>query len=275
MYYIASLVFAFLITLLFVSKVAEMLLAKRFSIKWIALASISGVIAAAIAYLLLSVFIIDVEPMVMMIVSLSVMFLSFCAAFKYINKMSWPSAITTGVANIASILIALTAAVVLNGESLEKEFETIAKSVKSNTSMVKAVVTGEEGIEISEDLSEEVLLDENGEAITESLDEEFVDESIEPVVKEIDLMLPAAIAEIKKRENKTYKEPKYHLANVNSIHSFVGKPIRILRSNGSVIAGSLKKINGSSAYVAQRLYSGVATVPVSIASIRKLEVYRR
>jgi len=275
MYYIISLVFAFVVTLLFVSKVAEMLLAKRFSFSWIALASISGVVAAAIAYLLLSIFITDVEPMIMMIVSISVMFLSFCTAFKYINIMSWSGAITTGVANIASILIALTAAVVLNGQSLEKEFARIAKNVSSNTSMITAVATGDDNFEISEGLSEEPVLNENGEVVSESLEEEYVDDNAEPVVKELDLLLPAAIAEIKKKEKKTYKEPKYHLANVNSIHSFVGQPIRILRSNGSVIAGSLKKINGSSAYVAQRLYSGVATVPVSIASIRKLEVYRR
>ncbi len=266
MYYIASLVFAFVVSLIFVSKVAEMLLAKRFSIPWIFLASLAGIAASAAIYLLLSIFIHNIDPMVMMIVSLSVMFLVFSGAFKYINKMSWSSAITTGVANIASILIGVTAAVVLNGESIDKTFSSVTQVAKNNTTMVKAVAMGEE-------LPVEALA-EDEELVSDSLEEEFIDENALPIVKEVDLLLPEAIKEITKKDKKVFIEPKYHVINVGSIHSFVGKPIRILKSNGSIIAGSLKKINGSNAIVAQRMYSGVATIPVSITSIRKLEVYR-
>lgn len=279
MYYAASLFAAFLVTLIVVSKVAEMLLAKRFSMGWVLLASLVGGASAVIVSLLLSIFVAGVDPMVMLIISISVMFVVSSAAFKYINIMSWSGAITTNIANIAVALIGVTAAVVLNGESLDKTIASINSKAKSNVSMVKTAASGSAYVSEEQDLagveeSQQLAMSESDELLSDSSEDEILEEGFEPTVTELQMILPGAAREIKRKEQKKYTEPKYRIINVGSIHALVGKPIRILKSNGSVISGSLKKINGSDAYVAQRLRSGVATTPIAIAKIRKLEVYR-
>ena len=280
MYFYASLFAAFVITLLVVSKIAEMLLAKRFNIGWVFLASLVGSAAAVASYFSLSIFVKGIDPMVMLIVSLSTMFIVSSAAFKYINKMSWTGAITTNIANIAVVLITLTAAVVLNGKSLEEEFSAINSVAKDNMSMVESAASNYQTGVVIEDVSmkdeiegDELVMDSE-DALSEEPVLEGVLEEAEPLITERDLLAPAAIKEIEKKEKVVYIEPKYRTISVGSIRSLVGQPIRILRKNGKVVAGSLKKINGSDAYVAQRLRSGVATTPISIAQIRKLEVYR-
>ncbi len=282
MYFYASLFAAFVITLIVVSKIAQMLLAKRFTFPWVLVASLIGGVAAVMAYALLSIFVNGIDdPMVMLIVSLSTMFIVSSAAFKYINKMSWTSAITTNIANIAVILITMTAAVVLNGKSLEEEFASINSKAKDQMSMVESVATNlQGGIVISE--SEMVFEDEqldtmaldDEELTSETLvdNDEFIDE--EPIILERDLLSPSAIKALEAKENLVYIAPKFRSIGVGSLGSLVGQTIRILKSNGNTISGSLKSINGPDAYIAQRISNGIATTPVAIAKIRKLEVYR-
>jgi len=279
MYFYASLFAALIVTLVVVSKVAKMLLAKRYSMEWILLASLVGAAFATVAYVLISTFVKGVEPMAMLILSISVMFVASSVAFKLINKMSWSSAVTTNVASIAVGLIAVTAAVVLNGKSFNDTLATVNMAVTDKVSMAQNVAEdmkdGEVSLQSFEESTGEELVDENGEEVlAEDSMEESLDNDLEPTITEDQLILPAALRAIKKKEKKVYVEPKYRVISVGSIHSVVGKPIRILKRNGKVIAGALKKINGSEAYIAQRLSNGVATTPISIATIRKLEVYR-
>ncbi len=279
MYFYASLFAALIVTLVVVSKVAKMLLAKRYSMEWILLASLVGAVFATVAYVLVSTFVKGVEPMAMLILSISVMFVASSVAFKFINQMSWSSAVTTNVASIAVGLIAVTAAVVLNGKSFNDTLATVNMTVTDKVSMVQNVAEdmndGEMSLQAVEESADEALVDENGEEVLpEDNMEESLDDGLEPKLTENQFIPPAALREMKKKEKKVYIEPKYRFISVGSIHSVVGKPIRILKRNGKVIAGSLKKINGSEAYIAQRLSSGVATTPISIATIRKLEVYR-
>lgn len=280
MYFYASLLAAFVITVIVVSKIAQMLLAKRFTFSWVLLASLTGGVAAAIAYVLLSIFVNGIEPMVILIVSLLTMFIVSSAAFKVINKMSWTNAITTNIANIAVILITMIAAVVLNGKSLEEEFTSIHSKAKDQMSMIESVATNLQGsgvingaeIVFEDKQSDNIALDD--ELTSEPLvdNDEFTEE--EPIISERDLLLPSAVKALEKKENLVYIEPKFRSIGVGSLGSLVGQTIRIIKSNGSTISGSLKSINGSDAYVAQRISNGIATIPVAIAKIRKLEVYR-
>ena len=279
MYFYASLFAAFVITLIVVSKITEMLLAKRPQIGWVLLASLVGGGAAVIAFLLLSLFVKGIDPMVMLIVSLSTMFIVSSAAFKYINLMSWTGAITTNVANIVIVLITMTAAVVLNGKSLEEEFLAMNSVAKDNMLVVESAASGYQDDVIIEDTSLEVegdslamddektLLDEVVEA------NEFEDE--EAQITERDLLSPGAAKELDRRESVVYKEPKYHVTNVGSVRTLVGYTVRILKSNGNTISGALKKVSGSEVYVEQRISNGIAVAPIAIAKIRKLEVYRK
>ncbi len=279
MYFYASLFAALIVTLLIVSKIAKMLLAKRYSIQWILLASLVGTAFAAVAYVLVSTFVKGVEPMAMLILSITVLALVLSGAFKYINKMSWSSAITTVIATIAVGLIGTTAAIVLNGKSFNDTLALIGTTAKEKVSIAQNLAEdmkdGEISLQAFEEPAGEELVDENGEEVLpEDSMEESLDDTLEPKLTENQFIPPAALREIKKREKKVYIEPKYRFISVGSIRSVVGKPIRILKRNGKVIEGSLKKINGSDAYVAQRMSTGVAITPISIAKIRKLEVYR-
>jgi len=280
MYFYASLFAALIVTLVVVSKVAKMLLAKRYSIKWILLASLVGAAFAAVAYVLVTVFVKDLDPMVMLVLSTSVLALVLSGAFKYINKMSWGSAVTTVIATIAVGLIGTTAAVVLNGKSLNDTLALIGTTAKDKVSMAQNLAEdikdgGEISLQSFEESASEELVDESGEEVLaeDSKEENFADD-LEPKFTEEQLIPPAALKEMKQKEKKVYIEPKYRVISVGSIRSVVGKPIRIIKRNGTVISGSLKKVNGSEAYIAQRLSSGVATMSTPIAKIRKLEVYR-
>jgi len=281
MYFYASLFAALIVTLVVVSKVAKMLLAKRYSIKWILLASLVGAAFAAVAYVLVTVFVKDLDPMVMLVLSTSVLALVLSGAFKYINKMSWSSAVTTVIATIAVGLIGTTAAVVLNGKSLNDTLALIGTTAKDKVSMAQNLAEdikdgGEISLESFEESAGEELVDENNdeEVLAEDSKEENFADDLEPKFTEEQLIPPAALKEMKQKEKKVYIEPKYRVISVGSIRSVVGKPIRIIKRNGTVISGSLKKVNGSEAYIAQRLSSGVATMSTPIAKIRKLEVYR-
>ncbi len=271
MYFYASLFAAFVITLIVVSKIAEMLLAKRPAIGWVLLASLVSAGAAILTYVILSVFIKGVDPMVMMIVSLSTMFIVSSAAFKNINQMSWSGAVTTNIANIVIILITMTAAVVLNGKSLDEEFSAMNTVAKDNMLFVESVTIDETLLEVEGDslaIGGEDVLPETVIEASEFEDEEFL-------ITERDLLTPKAVKALDRKKRVVYKEPKYHVTQVGNIRTLVGYTVRILKSNGNTISGALKKVRGSEVYVEQRIANGVAVAPIAIAKIRKLEVYRR
>ena len=282
MYFYISLFAAFVFTLVVVSRIAEMLLAKRPKIGWVLLASLIGGSAAIAAYILLSMFVTGIDPMIMLIVSLSAMFIVSSMAFKTINKMSWSGAITTNVAHIVIVLITMTVAVVLNGRSLEEEFLAMNKAAKDQMSMAGFDVPEYQTVVIMEDTSLESGDDssvmDDGEVLSEEVAElnEFEDEVEEPLITERDLLSPGAARELQRKERVVYKEPKFHhVANVGSVRTLVGYTVRILKSNGSTVSGALKKVSGSEVFVEQRISNGIAVAPIAIAKIRKLEVYRK
>jgi len=261
MYLSLSLLAAVVITLLAVSKIAKMLLAKRPGLEWITAASLVSAAIAIVTYLGLNVFVKGLDPYVMLGITFTAMLLISSAAFKFINKMSWSGAIATNVANIVIVLATSVAAVVLNGESLSETVSTITSSAKSNTQMVDSMVTGQ-----SPHIEPAKM------SIPE--DELVEDSDIEPMITELNLLPPGTIKAIEKEKKRKYIAPKYHVVSISSIGSLVGKTLKIHKDNGSVIKGYLQNINGNDAIINRRMSSGTAIVPVSLASIKKLEVYK-
>ncbi len=268
MYYTASLALAATVTFYLVSQIAKMLHAKRPDIGWVVLASVVGGVLAFISFILLKTFIVGLDPLVILAISLFAAFIVSSASFKAINQMSWGNAITTSVANIAIGSIALVAAVVLNGESLKETFQTVSNVAKQNASVVEYVATGEE-VEWQEE-----LLDDDQEGFVNDASDEETEGQLEATFNQLDLLPPAAVLAKQKKAKRTYVEPKYHVISINRLGSVVGKAIRIKRKNGSVVAGSLVKMLGNDVVIAQRLSNGTATTPISIAEIQKLEVYK-
>jgi hypothetical protein len=279
MYFYASLFAAFAITLIVVSKIVEMLLAKRPQIGWVLLASLVSSGAAVIVYFLLTLLVKGIDPMIMMIVSLSTMFIVSSAAFKYINQMTWAGAVTTNIANVVIVLITMTAAVVLNGKSLEDEFLAMNTVAKDNMSMVESTTSDYQSDAILEGNTSKIEGDSLAMNIGDALPVEIVEanefEDEEPQITERDLLPLGAVKALEKREKVDYKEPKYHVTSVGNVRTLVGYTVRILKSNGNTISGALKKVKGSEVYVEQRISNGIAVAPISIAKIRKLEVYRK
>ena len=264
MYLIGSLLLALGITVFVVSKVAEMLHAKKPGMERILVASLVGSVAAAIALIALGIFVKDLDPMMMMILSVVVMLLVSTAAFKSINVMSWSGAITTNIANITLVLMTGTAAVVLNGVSLDETIKSVQNTFTDNAELAEGIAKGN----VDEVIAARAQTEENAEEVAE------LDEELEPVITELDLLPEATVKEIKAKEKRVYREPKYHVISISNIRSAVGKKVRIKNTKGNNIIGALKSVNGNDAVIERRMGNGLAITPISFAKISKLEVYR-
>lgn len=271
MYFAASLLAAFVITLLVLSKIAKMLNAKHYEIGRILIAFIAGGILAAITAIALGIFVQGQEPNVMLVLTLISTLIVSSAAYKYINKLNWSGAFTLNMASMAIGLLTLVTAVVINGESVSDTFDTLNISARNNTAMVQSMATADNLDDAMATASEDNI--ENAENINS---EEALAEEEEPVLTELDLLSPKAVKDIKKKEKRVYVEPKFRVISIGNIRSAVGHKIRIYRKNGNTIVGGLKKIQGNNAVITQ--YSsrgkGKVTMPISIAKIHKLEVYK-
>ena len=284
MYLIGSLILGLLITLFLVSKIAAMLQAKRPGMEWIFTASF-----VAIAIIASGVFIVsglaprnlfegevDLNIILLLSAALIFIFAASCIAFKYINQISWGGAITTNIASIVLGLIAVTAAVVLNGGSISDTFKTVKSSYTESFGAVESLVLD---VDTKADQSVPAIMDEKDSTSMSdaNLDDDVgtaTDDDFNPVFTEKDLLPAGTVREINAKKKKVYVEPKYHVVSIGNIRSIVGKPIRILKKNGNEISGSLIRVSGGNAVVTQRIEGGIATTPISFAKIRKLEVYR-
>jgi len=254
MYLFASLIVAFVITLYLVSRIATMLNAKEPGMPRVFVASLVGGIAASLAVIALGMFVEGLDPLVMLILSISIMFFMSSMAFKYINIMSWGGAITTNIANIALSLIGVTAAVVLTGGSINDTFKMVNSGV-SSTGVLPASETA--GFESSQEIAVE----------------EF-DEADDEIFREKDFLPAGTVKEMEEKKNIVIKSPRFRVVSINSIRSMVGKRIRIVNTNGNSITGSLKNVVNNDAVIEQRMEGGVAVTPISLSKITKLEVYR-
>lgn len=283
MYFAGSLFFAFAITLFLVSKIAKMLNAKRPDIGWIFFALIAGSILAFVTIIALGMFVEGQDPNVMLGITLASAFIVSSAAYRYINKLNWSGAITLNIASIAVGVLTMVTAVVLNGESLSETIDTINITAKKNTSIVKSMTTDNlvhEGIQISDStdatdasMSEEALNTDITD--TNNVENEIATEDEEePVFREIDLLPAGAVRDIKKRQKRVYVEPKFRVVSLGNIHSAVGHRIRIYRENGNMVIGALKRVDGNDAVISRYTSKGTVIMPISIAKIHKLEVYK-
>jgi len=267
MYFAASLFVAFVITLLLVSKIAKMLNAKRFEINWVFFALIIGIGLTTIAVILLNMFVQNLEPNIMLAMTLVTALIASSAAYKYINKLNWSGALTLNMASMAIGLLTLVTAVVINGKSISETFDTLNIYTKNNTAMIKSTATGENN-------SREAIENASGSAIADTQNDISADDNEETPITELDLLPAGAVKYIKKKEKKVYREPKFRVVSIGNIHSAIGHKIRIHRKNGNTIIGALKRIDGNDAVISKYSNKGTVVMPISIAKIHKLEVYK-
>lgn len=269
MIFFASLAAALGITLFLVSYIAKMLHAKRPGIGWVFLAWITGTVLAALVMIPLGMFGQSVDPLILFIATIVLSLLISSAAYKYINQMGWGGAITTNIASSVIGLVAMVLAVVLSGNSIKDTFSSIDIAGLSNPAMLDSMKEDDFSEHSAYEDTDLNSVDNDGQALV-SVDE---DDDMDPVFKETDLLPKGAVKEMQVKV-KPYVSPKYHVVSIGSINSLVGRSIRISKSNKKVVAGALVRIRGNDVIVKQRIHGGEATVPVSLASIHKLEVYR-
>lgn len=268
MYLIASLVVAFGISVFAVSKIAHMLHAKKPGMERVFLASLIGGIAAFATAVALSALVKNLDPMVMVLVSVLSMLIVSSLAFKTINQMSWGGAITTNIANVALVLMTSTIAIVLNGESIQETVQSVHKAFNTNAVIVENLASGNTDIAaISDDIEKKVGTDDEALAAE---DEEVEDTPI----REKDLLPAAAVKELEAKKKVVYKAPKFRVISLDKVRSAVGKSVRVKNKSGRRIVGALRKIDGNDLVIEQRINGGVAITPVSVAKIKTIEVYR-
>ena len=151
MYSVPPLVLLGALSLFILSKIANYFLAKRPEIKWIFLAVMGSAVIALISYIgltfviaLLDLPVTDpsqtlakLHPLLVMVISSVVILLLSSVAFKVINQMCWPSAITTNFVSVVIVTIALSGSLSLNDNRAEKL--VTAKSVPSEQVVDKSI----------------------------------------------------------------------------------------------------------------------------------------
>ena len=284
MYFAASLIAAFIITLFLVSKIAKMLNAKRPDIGWVLFALVAGGVLATIAVIALGIFVKGQDPNIMLAITLVSAFLVSTAAYKYINNLNWSGAFTLNIASMAIGLLTMVAAVVLNGKPLNETLNSVNSSLSniSNGELVMSPATEQKDINATADQGEADDLTNNptnnleapiASDVLNSENDMLADDE-EPVITELDLLPPSATHEIKKKQQKVYIEPKFRVISIGNIQSAIGYRVRIHRRNGNTITGALKRVSDGDAVVSRYTNKGTVVMPISLAQIHKIEVYK-
>ena len=157
MYLTLSLIALTALSLFTLSKIADYFLAKRPEIKWILLASLGSAFIAFISYIGLTFIIAGIDlsaagqsqtlinshPTVILVVSAIIMLLLSSVAFKSINQMCWPSAITTNFVSLAITTIVLASTFSSNDNRTEKlvtaKTAPVEKAIDKSKSIVNLV----------------------------------------------------------------------------------------------------------------------------------------
>ncbi len=284
MYFAASLIAAFIITLFLVSKIAKMLNAKRPDIGWVLFALVAGGVLATIAVIALGIFVKGQDPNIMLAITLVSAFLLSTAAYKYINNLNWSGAFTLNIASMAIGLLTMVAAVVLNGKPLNETLNSVNSSLSniSNGELVMSPATEQKDINATADQGEADDLTNNPANNPEApiasdvlnSENDMLTDDEEPVITELDLLPPSAAHEIKKKQQKVYIEPKFRVISIGNIQSAIGYRVRIHRRNGNTITGALKRVSDGDAVVSRYTNKGTVVMPISLAQIHKIEVYK-
>ncbi len=135
MYLAPSLLALAALSLFILSKIADYFLAKRPEVKWVFLAVMGSVLIGFASYIGLTFIIAwfdlsvadqsqtlaNLYPIAVLVISASIILLVSSIAFKVINQMCWPSAITTNFISMAIITIAFMGSFALNDTNSEKQ----------------------------------------------------------------------------------------------------------------------------------------------------------
>jgi hypothetical protein len=168
----------------------------------------------------------------------------FTIVYRFFNKMNWMAALTTTITAFSVGIILMVIVIISLGKPLDKTIVTMAIKVGF-------VAENSSDETISEDFEEEIIFSEQ--------------ELLSPEVK-------MALGKQKKEEG--YKKRSFHFISLKKANGVIGYKIRLVKINGKVFEGILSDIESGQLIIEHRLYGGVATTPIAMNSVKKLEVYR-
>ncbi len=240
-------ILAFLITLWITSFFATLMGAKKADTVWVLMAwSVSLLLSIVV---LVGLNFIGLDQTITLVLTYFIPFVIFTFVYKVLNKMNWAAAITTNITVISVGVIAMVMVIISVGKPLDKTIISLASDaglLLDNTSIITVA-------EEEEEYEEEVLL----------TDQDLLSEKV-----------IAALERQKKKREQAYNAPKFQLVSVQRANGAIGYRVRLLRNNGHVLEGLLSTIENEEFIVKQTLQGGVATIPIAISSVKKLEVYR-
>ncbi len=238
---------AFVATLWITSFFARLMSAKKPELIWIFATWLLGIMISIGVVISLNLFIDDKQLLVALTYLTPLIVLTII--YRLLNKMDWVAAITTNITALAVGLIATVIVIISIGKPLDKTIISMASTI----GLVEEIKPVESLAESDEEEYEEVILTEQN------------------------LLSPQVIAALEKkkiREKKSYIEPKFQVISIRGAKGAIGYKIRLAKNNGKVLEGILSKIRDGQLIVQQNLYGGVATTPIAMGSVKKLEVYR-
>jgi len=237
-------IITFLVTLWVTSFLAGLMGAKKPEMVWIFMAWIIAIILSAIGifslrYLLIDKFILDVLMYL-------IPFFMFTFVYHSMNKMNWVAAITTTTTAFSVGTIAVVMLIISLGKPLDKTIIHMASYIG--------------------------FADEQ--FVEKTMSEEREDSGF---FSEQELLNPQVIAALevqKKRQQQSYKKLTFKAISTQQAKSAIGYKIRLAKENGKVFEGILSNIQRGQLIIEHRLYGGVATTPIALNSVKRLEVYR-
>ena len=242
-------ILAFIITLWITSFFATLMGGKKVDMLWISIAWLMGIIVSIAILIGLNFIILD--KTLNIVLTYSIPLIIFTLVYRIVNKMDWAAAITTNITAISMGVIATVIVIISLGKPLDRTIITIASDAGLfDASAMNNIATAEVN---DEDYRDEVLL----------TDQDLLSQQ---VIK--------ALERNKKRQQKSYIEPKFQLISLRRANGAIGYKVRLLKNNGKVLEGLLSKIEDEQLIVKQTLQGGIATTPISMRTVKTLEVYR-
>ena len=251
----------FLITLFLTSHIAKQLHGKNWKMPAIFMSWVVGGIFAFLAVVALDVLpIAELDPTVILVIKYALPILLSTIVFMLLVRLDFMSAFTVNAAGLFIGLILSVAGIVSLGHSIEQTVTTGNIALQTAKANVVSMITGKP-------------VDKAALAKLEPVEVEEYEE-VEPVYTTKDFLPPSAQKALEKKEGTIYTQPHYRNINVLNARRVIGKRVRASWRDGKVSVGKLEAVEGGDLIVSLRREEGIAQVPISMTSLKKLEVYR-
>jgi hypothetical protein len=239
---------AFILTLWITSFFARLMSAKQPSMLWILATWLLGSMLSVAPLVTLRLIVRDASLLI--ILTYLIPLVIFSIVYRVVNNMDWIAAITTNITAVSIAVISTVIVIIALGKPLDKTIITIASQIGI---MKKAT---------------------ENESLLTKMEEETYDEKTITAKDLLADKVIAALEEQQKRRQQRYIEPQFQIINTKQANGAVGYTIRLVKKNGTLLQGILSNIIDGQLIVKQTLHGGIATTPITMHSIKTLEVYR-